>query len=265
MAEAQLAEAVVDKPVGMWHSIRRIRRIAHHVGARSYLEIGVNRGRTFNRVDFERKVAVDPQFRFDVEAHRSEGVEFHAMTSDLYFTQHGRLQKFDVVFLDGLHTFQQTLRDFCNSLSCAHDRTVWLIDDVLPVDVYSAWPNPAEAVRYRKQAGGNGAAWHGDVYKVMCAIHDFFPMYSYVTLTGADNPQALVWKSPRAKFSPVFDRMEAIERLTYFDLLKRMEILNVKSEDEGFQIFSASVSEQRACDDNARRVARRWMRWRGKK
>src|ERR1700688_4346226 len=66
MAELQPAETSVDKPVTIPHSIRRIMRIAQHAAARSYLEIGVCRGRTFNRVDFERKVAVDPRFQFDV-------------------------------------------------------------------------------------------------------------------------------------------------------------------------------------------------------
>jgi hypothetical protein len=228
-------------PAAESHSIRRIKQIAQHVGARSYLEVGVNRGRTFHGLDFERKVAVDPSFKFDVADYRREGVEFHQMPSDEYFSRHALPQKFDVVFLDGLHTFQQTFRDFCNSLACAHDRTVWLIDDVLPIDVYSAWPIQAEAVRFRKNAGGEGAAWHGDVFKVVFAIHDFFSTFSYVTLRGQGNPQALVWKAPRADFSPLFDSMETIERLGYFDLLKRRDILNIKPEVDGFQEFFASM------------------------
>jgi len=235
-----------DAPAGtaIWqsHSVRRINQIAKHVGARSYLEIGVFRGKTFNALDFERKVAVDPRFQFDVADYQREGIEFHQMPSDQYFTRHGLSRTFDIIFLDGLHTFQQTLRDFCNSLACAHDQTVWLIDDVLPVDVYSAWPNQTEALKFRRQAGGEGWAWHGDVYKVVFAIHDFFPMYSYVTLGGRGNPQAIVWKAPRVDFTPIFDSIEAIERLSYFDLLKRQEILKVRPDEEGFRLFLESIA-----------------------
>ena len=240
MAHLKPPDAPADRAIGQTHSVRRINQIARHVGARSYLEIGVFRGKTFNALDFERKVAVDPRFQFDVADYQREGIEFHQMPSDQYFTRHGLSRTFDIIFLDGLHTFQQTLRDFCNSLACAHDQTVWLIDDVLPVDVYSAWPNQTEALKFRRQAGGEGWAWHGDVYKVVFAIHDFFPMYSYVTLGGRGNSQAIVWKAPRVDFTPIFDSIEAIERLSYFDLLKRQEILKVRPDEEGFRLFLES-------------------------
>jgi Glycosyltransferase 61 len=242
MAQIKPPDAPADRVIWQSHSVRRINQIARHVGARSYLEIGVFRGKTFNALDFERKVAVDPKFQFDVADYQREGVEFHHLHSDQYFIRHGLSQTFDIIFLDGLHTFQQTLRDFCNSLACAHDRTVWLIDDVLPVDVFSAWPNQTEAVAFRKRAGGDGWAWHGDVYKVVFAIHDYFPMYSYVTLGGRGNPQAIVWKAPRVDFTPIFDSMEAIERVSYFDLLKREEILKVRPDEEGLRLFLESMA-----------------------
>jgi hypothetical protein len=222
-------------------SIRRINRIAQHLGACSYLEIGVDQGLTFNGLSFEHKVAVDPRFRFDVAEFQRDGVEFHATTSDQYFIRYGSSRKFDIVFLDGLHTFQQTFRDFCNSLACSHDRTVWLIDDVFPTDVYSAWPNQSEAVRFRKEAGGEGPAWHGDVFKIVFALHDFFPMFSYVTLGAGANFQALVWKSPRTGYSPIFSTLEAIERLTYFDMLNHRNAMNMKSEERGLEEFCASL------------------------
>src|ERR1700722_10471821 len=92
------------------YSVRRINRIAKHIAARSYLEVGVARGLTFNQLAFERKVAVDPAFRFDVADYKKEGVEFCQETSDRFFSRQDVLRKFDLIFLDGLHTFQQTFR-----------------------------------------------------------------------------------------------------------------------------------------------------------
>src|SRR5262249_39678912 len=129
-----------------------------------------------------------------------------------------------------------------NSLACAHDRTVWLIDDVWPSDVYSAWPVASEARQFRKAAGVNSPAWSGDVYKLLFAIHDFFPVLSYVSFANRGNPQSLVWKAARFSFVPILGTLEAIERLGYFDLLKRREILNLKPEDEAFGTFFTSMS-----------------------
>lgn len=224
-------------------AVRRIRQLARHVGARSYLEIGVNAGLTFNALEFDRKVAVDPNFRFDISRCQRAGAEFHPMTSDRYFLTHGAAQKFDLIFLDGLHVFQQTFRDFCNSLVCSHERTLWLIDDVIPCDVYSAWPNQGEAVAFRKDAGGDSPLWHGDVYKVVFAIHDFFPMLSYITIGTAENAQAVVWRAPRPDFVPVFESLGAIERLGYFDFLKNRAVMNFQTEEDGLQAIFSAIPE----------------------
>jgi hypothetical protein len=224
------------------HSARRINRVARHTGAQSYLEIGVCRGATFNRVSINRKVGVDPNFRFNVEDSRKEGAELHLLTSDQYFTEVGGSKKFDIIFLDGLHQFHQTFRDFCNSLVCAHERTVWLIDDVFPVDVYSSLPIQRESIRFRRrERNDSNPAWHGDIYKLVFAIHDFFPTMSYVTLMGAGNPQTIAWKAPRKNFAPLLNSMEAIERLGYFDMLNREDIFNALSENEAFECFFASM------------------------
>jgi hypothetical protein len=61
-------------------------------------------------------------------------------------------------------------------------------------------------------------------------------------LGGRGNPQAIVWKAPRVDFTPIFDSIEAIERLSYFDLLKRQEILKVRPDEEGFRLFLESIA-----------------------
>jgi len=215
------------------HSARRINRIAALVNAQRYLEIGVAHGRTFRNVTIGAKVGVDPKFRFDLESLRRAGSVFHEMTSDEYFRSHAGLAKFDLIFLDGLHQFRQSFRDFCNSLLCAHDGTIWVIDDVVPSDVYSAWPVMHESLDFRRRSGDDARrVWHGDVFKLVFAIHDFFPMLSYATVVGSGNPQTLVWRARRAKFSPAFESLEAIERLEYFEMLKRFDLFNATSEEE---------------------------------
>ena len=89
----------------------RINHIARLCQAKHYLEIGVCHGETFFNIDIPRKVAVDPLFRFDFAGRSNEATTFLQIESDEFFSiYNGPL--FDIVYLDGLHTFDQTSRDF---------------------------------------------------------------------------------------------------------------------------------------------------------
>lgn len=213
------------------HTSRRVNALAQAIGAETYLEIGVAEGKTFFAVDMPNKVAVDPKFRFDVGSLPLGSGDFYEVTSDEFFTTFPNAKKFDIIFLDGLHTFEQTFRDFCSSLSFSHDKTVWVIDDVFPNDIYSAWPNQREAVAARHAAGGKSGQWHGDVFKLVVAIHEFFPTLSFMTFEER-NQQTIVWRQPRPSFRPANRSLESISRLGYFDFLGLKSLFDLRSEDE---------------------------------
>jgi hypothetical protein len=217
------------------HSSRRVNKLARALTAKTYLEVGVAHGDTFFAVEIASKTAVDPKFRFDPADFAGEGMQFRETASDEFFLAAGQIGKFDIVFLDGLHSFEQTFRDFCNALALAHDRTAILIDDTLPLDIYSSLPDQRSAIRFRRGAGLKGTPWHGDVYKVVFAIHDFFPMYNFRTITGSGNPQTLVWREPRREFKPVYNNLEAISRMGYFDMKDRIWALQPEGEVEALQ------------------------------
>ncbi|HTT83085.1 MAG TPA: class I SAM-dependent methyltransferase [Rhizomicrobium sp.] len=234
-------------------SARRINRLAAIVGARSYLEIGVRRGGTFFHVQIAEKVAVDPKFQFDV-GQRPPNERFFAMTSDEWFQQHSAGTTFDIIFIDGLHTFDQTLRDFCNSLFVSHPRTLWLIDDTMPSDMYAAWPDQVQAARTRRVDLGNhpewprSRAWQGDVFKVVFALHDFFPHISYRTLMSG-KPQTLAWRQPRDRFEPVLNSMEAIARMSYFHFRFNEHILRKVQDEPAFDEITRSLAGTTAPED----------------
>jgi len=226
------------------HSVRRLNTLANLINAKTYLEVGVSRGDTFFSIDIADKTAVDPAFKFDWKAEQTESVVFNEMTSDEWFVGCDTSKKFDLIFLDGLHTFEQTLRDFCNSLAVAHDRTVWLIDDVVPTDPYSAWPDQLEGIRLRKKTFGlDVRGWQGDVFKVVFMIHDFFPMMSFRTINNKGNPQTLVWKAPRANFKPVFNNAETISRLNFFEFRRNFEVMLPGTEQEILASFAESYAK----------------------
>ena len=141
-----------------------------------YLEIGVSRGDTFFAVQAAQKVAVDPQFAFDVPVAKEkyQNAVFHEVDSDVYFGQIAEQdQKFDVIFIDGMHTFEAALRDFSNSIEFLSQDGVIVIDDVIPNAYYASLPDHRTAVRVRNHRFPDTAnrSWMGNVYRtrVLCA------------------------------------------------------------------------------------------------
>ena len=100
----------------------------------------------------------------------------------------------------------------------------------IPSDVFSAHPDQELAYKYRALHGSPGKAWHGDVYKLLFAIHDLFPNLSYRTVLGSGNPQTVVIRRPRPDFAPRFGGLEAIARLSYYDFLEAEDALNLVRE-----------------------------------
>lgn len=203
----------------MIHRFERINGLAEVINARRYLEIGVNKGNTFNRITVPFKVAVDPVFLFDTKPYANDNTRFHQVPSDDFFATHAKsYQPFDIVYLDGLHTFEQTFRDFCASLSHCHRRTIWLIDDTCPINPASAEASPQRFRILQKQMKITNDAWMGDVFKVICAIHDFFPQMNFATFP--EHGQTAIWFSPRTEFSPKWNSLQLISQLDFIDFLK---------------------------------------------
>lgn len=137
--------------------------------------------------------------------------------------------------------FEQTFRDFCCSLSCAHADSAFVIDDTVPNDVYSALPDETDTRRFRRETGSSNTAWHGDVFKIVFAVHDFFQNLSYCTINTGGNPQTLVWRRQRHEFNPKFSSLEAISRLSYFDLRKNLNIMRMCDESSGIETLISSL------------------------
>lgn len=229
-------------------SVGRIRYLASLRHARKYLEIGVRDGATFFAVPLPLKVGVDPAFTFDPTEQEVSGTRFFPLPSSLFFHKLKKRQvevwgpekegetmedrpRFDIIFIDGLHTFEQSYKDFTDSLEFAHENTLWLFDDTVTCDKYSAIPNEEESLRLRKEAGCPGSPWHGDVYKTVMAIHDFHQEYSYCTLMGG-NPQTVVWKAERSARNPLFGSLQTIARMRYCDLLTYHVVLMPVEDDQ---------------------------------
>ena len=190
--------------------------------APAYLEIGVHDGKTFHAVKAARKVAVDPVFVFDVEAAKvapeNRACEYHQITSDAYFSdQLEEGDKFDLIFLDGLHTFDQTLKDLLNAIECLKFEGVIVIDDIMPSSYGASLPDLERMKALRQIIGGDGA-WMGDVYRLVFFISQYMPFYSFATM-GENHGQLVLWRERRPSTGAAPIRVETIARLDYADAM----------------------------------------------
>jgi len=143
------------------------------LGATRYLEIGVDDGTTFCSVTASEKIGVDPISPLPAVAVeiRKPGVRYFALTSDEFFRQVApRILSggVDVVFIDGLHTFEQAYRDCLNSLKYLKSGGVIFLHDCLP----TSEPEALVAKSYEEASKVNGPNrfWTGDVWKAILRL-----------------------------------------------------------------------------------------------
>lgn len=185
-----------------------------------YLEIGVLDGVTFNAVSATRKVGVDPNFRF--QAASGPGVDLHEVPSDRYFGEIAAPDdRFEVIFIDGLHTSEQTLRDLMNAIGHLADGGVIVIDDVTPSSFASAQRSMAEArlVRERMPTEASNHDWMGDVYRLGFFVETFLQGFSY-SLVQETHGQLILWRQPRAAVAHPERTIEWVGRADLMDLFR---------------------------------------------
>ena len=212
-----------------WTS-ERINRIFEGVGLDTYLEIGIEHGSNLRDVQAGRSVGVDPNPTGQA-VDFAEHIEIHRVTSDEYFDHLDPLTRFDCVFIDGLHEFEQSLRDLLWSMAFSHDRTVFILDDTRPDTYHGALPLSRQPGEVREAMGSPSHGWMGDVYKTLAFVNDFVPQLSFASLKDKD--QTILWKDPRPSRAPLFTGLEQISRMEYSHFLLLQDTLfRAEPEDE---------------------------------
>ena len=111
----------------------------------SYLEIGCDKDQSFSKIEISHKVGVDPISGGTIRK-----------TSDNFFKTNKK--KFDIIFIDGLHHYEQVIKDINNAIDILNDNGHILVHDCLPRTIaHQAIP------RYR-------GSWNGDVWKAIVEL-----------------------------------------------------------------------------------------------
>ena len=173
-----------------------LRALQSHLDPKIYLEIGVETGQTLQLAPHQAlAIGVDPAP--SVGFPLGPGAQVVEMESDHFFESGCadvllRQRTIDLGFVDGLHLFEQALRDFINMEERARADSVVLIHDCSPLDA----PTAARERQTR--------FWSGDVWKLIPCLKRYRPDLSLVTLaaaptglavvTGLDPSSQVLWK-----------------------------------------------------------------------
>ncbi len=195
--------------------------------AHNYLELNAELGENFLNIEIAYKIGVAPSFQFKMDEHISEQVALYSEASDVFFSKFPQYAKylvkksshksfkFDVIFIAGSHSFEQTLRDFENSLAHSHHKSIWIIDDTVPNKHLSTLVS------------------HPDTFKAIFTIHDMYPEFSYCTQINNGTPQTILWRTPKpSNRKKIFTAQEFIAKLNYEDFQKNSWILHPVNDAE---------------------------------
>lgn len=165
---------------------------------KSYLEIGTYRNVNFDKITIDNKVSIDP----DPEAKAT-----YQMTSDEFFAVNQ--DKFDIVFIDGLHEHNQVYKDIQNSLKFLNPNGVIILHDCMPKnEKMQLWDNKSHQFE----------EWTGDTWKAYYkALNEInYKVYVLDTDYGCG---VIDTSKPKPRLAHIVD----MEELTYQDYLNLKE------------------------------------------
>ena len=138
-----------------------INHLIKKYGFSKYLEIGVRKGKNFNKINVDFKIGVDPNPLF-------ENKNLHRVTSDDFFLSNNN--NFDIIFIDGLHLEEQVDKDIKNSLKCLSKNGLILLHDCNPPTEFHQ--------RNNYEVNGEFPEWNGTVWKSFAKLRILDPSLS---------------------------------------------------------------------------------------
>jgi hypothetical protein len=191
-----------------------INSLIEHYNFSSYLEIGIGSGGCFPKINCEDKTGVDPNPIF-----RSSDV--FIIDSDSFFETIDTEDRYDLIFIDGLHLEEQVDRDIQNSLNHLSDDGLIVLHDCNPTSVhdiredYYDWDTPV------------GRHWNGTVYRSVVKLQCNNPDVYFYTV---DTDEGCGVINPR-KSQELFKTVFCEDLLNSFELffLHKKDLLNLIS------------------------------------
>ena len=189
--------------------IEIIQNIINKQNYQNYLEIGCDKDENFSKIKIKNKIGVDPLQGGTIRK-----------TSDEFFNSN--TEKFDIIFLDGLHTYEQTIKDINNSLKFIKSSGVIVIHDCLPKKIWN---------QIVPRVYGH---WNGDVWKAIVHSRTYLNADTYTCI--ADHGLGLIFKRKNKNLLEI--KIKEFKKLKFSDYYKNHKIfMNPISHEKIEKIF----------------------------
>lgn len=186
-----------------------IQKIIDYKKSQNYLEIGCDQDQNFSQIQIKNKIGIDP---------RSGGT--HRMTSDMFFFKNNK--KFDFIFIDGLHTYDQVSKDIKNSINALKENGIILVHDCLPKKIWN---------QIVPRLYGH---WNGDVWKSIVEVRTMENLDTYTCV--ADHGLGVIIKRKNKNILQINNKN--FKELKYRDYYnKHKEFMNPISFDELIKVI----------------------------
>lgn len=181
----------------------------------NYLEIGVFSGECIRAIKAEHKDGVDPGH----EGFMVDEVNYRVTSDEFFEFISGHDIKYDLIFIDGLHHYEQVKKDIENSLTHLQPNGIIMMHDCNPL-TYESQLVPRQSV-----------TWHGDVWKAYVEFKQTHPAFDCYVVDTDCGCGVIVNNEDKTQIPINLD-------LDYKYLDKnRKEILNLVSVEEFKNIF----------------------------
>ena len=233
--------------------LKWLERVHNALRPETYLEIGVAKGQSIACArPPTRAIGIDPEPRINV-ALKTE-THIFCETSDAFFARHGLApllngKPLTLAFIDGLHVFQQSLKDFMNVEAVCGPRSVILFHDTVPLNEVTQRPDRQRTF------------YTGDVWKTVLCLKHYRPDLNILTVatpwTGltvvtrlnpesrvlVENQDAAIAQFSDMTYSEIENNLDAALNLVPNDWRKVETHLNAQgilgTDGTGVQIFDA--------------------------
>jgi hypothetical protein len=205
-----------------------IQSLINKLNAKVYLEIGVQRGKNFYKINAPVLIAVDPHFIIGYKRRFSNlknffNRKFYEMTSDNFFSKEApnvfKERLIDIAFIDGLHTYEQSLQDFKNCLKYLSPNGIILFHDCNAQSKDSA----------AREFLDTTTLWNGDVWKTIVHIRSFYSELECFVLDCDHGVGVVRRKKPEAMLNYT---EHDINKMTFEDFIQdRNHLLNLKKSE----------------------------------
>lgn len=201
---------------------RVLARIHEYLEPATYVEIGIDQGRSFEIVRPETlTLGIDPNPRLQKAAGARQRV--FAQTSDEFFDKNDVKAELggktvDLAFIDGMHQFEFAFRDFLNLERYCSSESIILIHDVYPIDAISA-------ARERIST-----FWSGDIWRLILLLKKYRPDLTVNTIGARPTGLGIVQNLDPQSRVLAERRLEIIDEFLAVDISvlegRKKEMLN---------------------------------------